>query len=109
AVLKQPARSQRLHVGAVDLIDGRVPRAGQIEIVQRPVDRRLRRPRLRGDCRSGERDENPDPLHFEIFGSPNVAASIATFTFTSSNSKLSRPSSHAKTQRNGNLMPPTSR
>src|SRR5262249_9599872 len=42
AVLKQPARSQRLHVGAVDLIDGRVPRAGQIEIVQWPVDRRLR-------------------------------------------------------------------
>jgi hypothetical protein len=42
-------------------------------------------------------------------GSPNVAAPIGTFTFTSLNSKLSRPSSQANVQRNGNLMPPTSR
>ena len=42
-------------------------------------------------------------------GLPNFAASIGTFSCTSLSSKESRPSSHAKVQRNGILIPLTSR
>ena len=38
AVLEQPARRQRLHVACVDLVERRVAGAGQIQVVQRPVD-----------------------------------------------------------------------
>ena len=38
AVLEKPTRHQRLHVGSVDLRHRRVAGAGQIEVVQGPVD-----------------------------------------------------------------------
>ena len=37
-VLEQPARRQRLHVARVDLVERRVAGAGQIQVVQNPVD-----------------------------------------------------------------------
>ena len=39
AVLEEPARHERLHVGPVDLSQRRIAGAGEIEVVQRPVDR----------------------------------------------------------------------
>ena len=51
AVLEQPARRQRGDVRGVDLIHRREPAAGEIEIVQRPVDR------LRGQRHTGKHDE----------------------------------------------------
>ena len=50
AVLKQPARRERLDVAGVDLIERREAGAREVEVVQRPVDvlrRSLRRRSLR--------------------------------------------------------------
>jgi hypothetical protein len=53
AVLEQPARGQRLDVVPVDLIQRRIASAGQIEVVQRPVDGLRRRARLRAQAGHG--------------------------------------------------------
>ena len=57
AVLKEPARRQRLHVRRLDLIRGREPAAGQIEIVERPV-RSRRGVRPLGDNGGSEPDDD---------------------------------------------------
>ena len=44
-----------------------------------------------------------------VVGLLNFAASIGTFSCTSPSWKTSRPSSHVRVQRNGILIPPTSR